>query len=509
MNSHTEQPSAAAGSAQRLCRAAKIVNGLVLIGLAAWFFVAPGVLIVRALRDPALAGPGIPRLAWSLHRHLTPRVERWARERVAAGTAAHLNLYDVPSTEWPIFTCVFYLWSTESLQRAWEADPSRSRTAPAVYAAGAVDAATDLVLDPAHHTWVKTHWGEDYLHRENVFFRSLLIAALTAREELRRDGAHRDLLRDQADTLAADLDASPHGWLNDYPMECYPIDVFAAVAIVRRADAVLGTDHRAFADRAMRGFEGERLDPLGLIPYEGLPETGARLGPSRGVGNSWVLNFAPELDPQRASAWYAAYEKHFWQRRILGSGWREFPRGWPRREWGFDVDAGPILAGYSPAANAFGLAAARASGRFDHARVLASQILPACWPLPGGGTLGTRLLSDRRHAPYLGQAGILYFLTRQPAPGMTVRTGGRLPGLFYVGLIFYFGIGALIIAGAARDLRRARAVGSARAVPAPRLQLAAWAILLVAAAALVLTGHAGPALIGFLLALCLPRFRTA
>jgi len=138
-------------------------------GLALWFLVFPGLTTIRDIADPAMRRPGIPSKAWRMHRYLTPRIEQWARERVASKRAAHLDLYDVPSTEWPMFTCVFYLRSTEALQAAWEKDHRLSRYSPISYSWGAVEAAKDLIVDPTHHTWVKQHWGNDYWHTQNVF----------------------------------------------------------------------------------------------------------------------------------------------------------------------------------------------------------------------------------------------------------------------------------------------------------------------------------------------------
>ncbi|NQU10616.1 hypothetical protein HQ590_07500, partial [bacterium] len=88
-------------SASRFCLA---VNTTVLAGVAICFLVLPGILVCRDLRDPALRQPGMPRQTWRTHRYLTPRLERWARARVASQAAGHLYLYDVPSTEWPMFT---------------------------------------------------------------------------------------------------------------------------------------------------------------------------------------------------------------------------------------------------------------------------------------------------------------------------------------------------------------------------------------------------------------------
>ena len=480
-------------------------NAVIAVALAFYFFLIPGTLVVRDIVDPNLRGPGIPKRAWELHRTLTPRYEKWARARVASGRAASLSLYDVPSTEWPMFGSVYYLWATESLQRAWEQDHSLSPVEPRVYARKTIEAAVDLVLDPVHHTWVRTHWGPGYMHRENVFFRTLIIAALTAHERLVGGGQHRALLQDQVDTLAAELDASPLGVLEDYPGECYPIDVLAAIACIRRADAVLGTDHSAFAARSIRAFSGKMLDQRGLIPYFVEATSGTQGEPSRGVGNSYVLIFAHELWPDVAAKWYSRYDKYFWQARWWAAGFREYPRELAQQDWSYDVDAGPIIAGFSPAANAFGLAAAKVNGRLDHAYVLASQVLTAAWPLPDGTLLGSRMLSNAAHAPYLGEACLLFILSQRPAPGMPIRLGGHAPGLVYIGLLFFFGTGAAIVIAAWRGVRRWRAGQLGQRVRAQRLQVVLWCVLVAGGLGFVAAGQVGVGMISLLAAQFLPR----
>ena len=139
-------------------------------------FSFPGITLLRDLNDPALSGPGIPHHAISLHRDLTDRFTTWARARVASRAAAGASLHDVPSTEWPMFSAVFYLLGTVELERAAQSGLISADEAPMRYAAPAVEAARALLIDPVEHTWVRTHWGDDYLHRQNVFFRALLIS---------------------------------------------------------------------------------------------------------------------------------------------------------------------------------------------------------------------------------------------------------------------------------------------------------------------------------------------
>jgi hypothetical protein len=246
------------------------------------------------------------------------------------------------------------------------------------------------------------------------------------------------------------------------------------------------------------------LDNRGLIPYTVDSCTGEQFGPSRGVGNSYVLIFAHELWPDLAKRWYRLYEEYFWQSRWWAAGFREFPRDLPGCNWLYDVDAGPIIAGFSPAANAFGLAAAKVNGRLDHAFTLTAQVLTACWPLPDGTLLGARILSNAGHAPHLGAACILFFLSQRTAVTADVTTGGHLPGLVFLGLLFYLGIGASIIASAAAGLRRWRRNSAGSRVPAASLQSAAWMILILAGIALIATDRSGAGAIAILLAQFFP-----
>jgi hypothetical protein len=459
----------------RLPSVLRLAHVVALALATAYVFLLPGASLVRDLADPAMVGPGVPRRALALHQALTPRFERWARARVGSGQAAHAPLHDVPTTEWPLFTAVFYLMATDAIVGS-EEGPTWSRSA--------VDAARDLLLDPSHHSWVRRHWGEAYLHHQDVFFRSLLIAGLTSHARLTGDPRSTAVLRHQVETLATELDASPLGLLEDYPGECYPLDVAAAIGLIRRADPVLGTDHAAFATRALRGFVGDRADPLGLVPYRVDLPSGAALQPARGIGMSWVLVFAPDLWPEQAEAWYEGYEARFWQDRGWAAGFREYERG-TEPEWTFEIDAGPVVDGFGTAASAFGIAAARRNGRFDHAYTLATELVASAWPLPDGTLALPRAMSHAGEAPLLGEAAILYFLTAQPAPGVPVVVGRRVTGLVVLGLVVYFGVTGLVAGRIGLELRCPTLARGWAAAPALAFGTAA-AVTGVAVAAL---GH--------------------
>jgi len=456
-----------------LCR---YVNAAVMVLLGIYLFIIPFGLMVYYLADPALKGPGIPKFAVRLHQALSPKYEKWARQRVASGIAGELDLENISGTEWPIFGSAFYLWATESLQQARESDLSLCSKPPGEYAAGAIDAAAALVADPGHASWVIRHWGESYLERENVFYRMLLISGLTGHERLRGSGEYLDTIRDQAGKLADELDRSPYGILDDYPGQCYPTDVVAAIAAIKRANSTLGIDGSAFTERAIRGFQGSLSTPTGLIPYMADSRTGV-IGESRGCSNQWVTVWAPELWPEQARQWYDCFERHFWQSGRLSVGFREFPKAVSDRDWYMDVDSGPVVGGLGAAASSFGLGAARANGRFDHAYPLSAELIVMSWPLPNGTLVIPRLLSDAGEAPYVGEAGVLFSMTRMPAEGAVITTGGRLPGVVYFMLAFYLAAGTLWVVSPLAVLRRWRRRISALPIPLGRVQLALWMML--------------------------------
>lgn len=481
-------PQSQPASAPVLLGICRHANAAILVLIALFFFLVPGLLTLHDLSDPNLRSAGIPRSAWKLHRALSPRLERWARKRLASTRAAELPTTNISGTEWPLFGAVFYLWATESLQTEWEKGHAPQVVAPNVYARGAIETATRLVIDPTQANWVKIHWGKRYLKTENVFYRMLIISALTSHTRLTGDKEYLPLLRDQVDSLSTELDASPHGLLDDYPSECYPGDVLTAIAMIQRADKVLGTDHSAFVARAIRGFQGKALDSRGLVPYFAIAPLGEPVDTSRGCGNSYVSLFSPEIWPEQARKWYDLYTQYFWQETWTCAGFREFPKDLPNNDWYIDVDAGPVLKGFGCAACAYGVGAARVNGHFEHAYPLTAEMLVTSWPLPNGTRLFPRLLSNAADAPYLGEAGILFNLTRLPAEGVPIKTGGSLPRFVLIFLALQLGFGLILLLAPIRSLRRWQKHHTSMILPRPGTQFGIWLGLLAACAICLLFG---------------------
>ena len=491
----------------RWTHACRRINAGIIVVCAVFFFLAPAAITIRELSDPNLRANAIPHYAWALHRDLSPRYAKWAANRLASQRAAQLTTRDISGTEWPLFGSVFYLWSTESLQQAWDKDHSLSPVAPNVYARDAIEAATSLVIDPTQANWVKIHWGTNYLKSENIFYRMLVIAALTSHANLTGEKQNLPLLKDQVDSLAAELDASPHGLLDDYPGQCYPGDVLTTIAMIHKADHVLGTDHSAFVTRALRGFQDHALDPRGLVPYFSSATSGRPLASTRGCDNSYVSLTAPDIWPEQAQTWYDLHAKYFWQERATCAGFREFPNDIAGNDWYIDVDSGPVWAGFGCAASAFGVGAARVNGHYEHAWPLSAEMIATSWPLPNGTRLLPRMLSNAVDAPYIGDASILYNLTRTTSSGMPVKTGGKLPNFVLIFVALQISAGLVLLASALFALRRWQKRRGSLTVTNPRFQVGFWLVLMIAAGFCLVSGKPAIAIVLMLFANLLPRWK--
>ncbi len=256
----------------------------------------------------------------------------------------------------------------------------------------------------------------------------------------------------------------------------------AALMGIKRADAVLGTDHSVLIGRGVRAFTGARATRHELPPYSASSKTGLPESEARGCADSYVCLTAPELWPAQARLWYALYDKFFWQQRITAVGYREYPKDVLRSDWTLDVDAGPVVAGYGVSANAFGVGAARKNGRFDRAYPLAAEMVVTVGELPNGVLAVPRVLSNLSDAPLLGEAAILWQLSIQPEKGFPIKTGGSLPAYVYIVLTSVFLFGVWRILESIETFREARREAEP-SVRAPKLQMAVRIFFMLGAVA--------------------------
>lgn len=357
------------------------------------------------LTDRGLRSAAPSTFAFSLHESLSERLPDYVDRRIASGVAETLNIGQITATEFPVYGAYFYLLATDNLQAQWEADPTLAGRAPKETGAAAIEACVRILLDPGHAHWIRTYWGDDYWQDPNCFFRTLVIGGLGAHRRLTGSDEHLPFLRQLTDDLVADLDASTTGLIDDYPDQCFPADVVACIAMIRRADPAREDWAKAAFHRVLANFPGEPP------PYMSDADDGAALGPSRGCTNGFFFSYAREIDPAAADALYQKLLDGFWQEGRWAAGWREFPRGSKHPEWYIDPDSGPVLWGFGTGSTGLGIGSTRLHGDHHRAGLLGAEMIAGGIPLPDGSLLLPRLVSDIGHAPHFAETAILHQLS--------------------------------------------------------------------------------------------------
>ncbi len=418
----------------------------VVIVLAVLLFIYPAATIGLLVFDSKLNETGESRLVPYWFRSATPRFLAWANAYLDTNYAQSIAHDDVPATEWPMFGAVFYLVTAEDLQKRGAVDAKQGAIREAV------EKAAQIVASPTTGTWVKTKWGDGYREKENVFYRMLLILGLSSYESLTGNPQYRELMSQQRATLADELAKAKYNLRDDYPGECYPADMLWAVAAIQRAGKLEGTCHDTLARDLMKSFDGPLKAAEGLPAFQADSRTGAILQGARGCGNSGLLNFAAELDLVVAGRWYEAYEKNFWKDVGWIAGFTEMPLSSTHKM--MDIDSGPVLCDIGSVSSAFGIGAAKAFGRADHAAPLTMQAVACSWPTPFGFLVPGLMGRVAAKSWSLGEVALLFSMTRPNLASQPVPFTGHAPGIVWLCFAGYLALGTFFIGFEVRGIRR-------------------------------------------------------
>jgi hypothetical protein len=422
-----------------------VVSGVVTV-LSLMLFVYPAITICRVVMDSQLRQTGESRLAARWFESAAPRFLSWANMYLDTDFAESLYHDDIPATEWPIFGAVFFLVTADDLHRQGKIDAAQGTMRKAV------ERAAEIVASPVTGTWVRTKWGDGYLEKENVFYRTFMILGLTSYEKITADTRYREIVSRQRVTLAEELAKAKLHLRDDYPGECWPSDMLWAVAAIQRAARLEDASHDALAKSLMAVFDSRLKAPEGLPAFQADSKSGRIIQNARGCGNSGILLFAAELDATIAERWYAAYEAGFWKDTGWIAGFTEKPRG--SQDDFMDVDSGPVLFEVGAVASAFGIGAAKTAGRFDHAAPLTMEAVACSWPTPFGPLIPGLMGRLAAKSWSLGEVALLFSMTRPTLAAQTVPFEGRAPLVVWILLATYTLVGVFLIWHEIRCLRR-------------------------------------------------------
>ncbi|MGC4068303.1 MAG: hypothetical protein QM784_27365 [Polyangiaceae bacterium] len=408
------------------------VGSALTIMVACCFLLYPGFATIRMLRDPGVRATGQPSDLPEQFRALSRRYLEWANGALASRRLETVAQGDVAATEWPLFGTIFFLTTAEQLVREGKLTVDDEMRA-------SLSRAAEVVVHPATATWVRKRWGATYLERENVFYRMLVVMGLSSFERATGDRRHHAWQEAQAQSLSRELLAAPYHLADDYPDECYPTDVLWAVVAARRA---LGdTCCNELTAGLMTVLDGRLRDGNGLPAFSVDSRTAQiRQGP-RGSGNSGILSFAGELNPKVAAHWYKSYVDDYWVDGFI-KGFREVPKG---AQAVADVDSGLVLFDIGSVASVFGIGAARANGRYDHASALSQEVFAASWPTPFGLLIPGLLGYFASEGWCFGELALSFALTRPNYVAATTPSDGSVPRVVWLFLCFYLGTGFLLI----------------------------------------------------------------
>ncbi|HKK19110.1 MAG TPA: hypothetical protein VJ952_10560 [Opitutales bacterium] len=119
-----------------------------------------------------------------------------------------------------------------------------------------------------------------------------------------------------------------------------------------------------------------------------------------------------------------------------------------------DVDSGPVAFEFGSVASAFGIGAANSVGRLDHSVPLTYQAVACSWPTPFGFMIPKLMGLVAVDSPSLGEVALLFSMSRPNQVGQVVHYDGNVPGIVWVMLAAYLGVGVMFIALEVRGIRR-------------------------------------------------------
>jgi hypothetical protein len=241
----------------------------------------------------------------------------------------------------------------------------------------------------------------------SLFLDGEIAMMLASRRLLEEKAEYKSALAARVNLIVNGMRQSPNLFLESYPDECWTFDHVIALAAIRMADSLDGTDHHALV-RDWVAMAKKKL----VHPASGL------------LISSFTIDGAPLIGPEGSSLWMIAHclqlidepfarDQYERARRELGGSTLGFSyaREWPDSWKGpADIDSGPIIPFLKISAGSSGMAFIGASAFGDESflATLNATIDFAGFPTWGHGTLKYSASNQ------VGDAALLYAATLGP-----------------------------------------------------------------------------------------------
>ncbi len=163
------------------------------------------------------------------------------------------------------------------------------------------------------------------------------------------------LFQDKCEEIAIVINSGHSPYVESYPNQVWPADIFTAVASLKIHDSFLEEKYEEdifnWIQRVKRS-----LDKKGMIPHSEMDLSDS--GPfkpfyeeARGSSMSLMLNFLFEIDEEFGKEQFKLYKENFLAYRFGLPGIREYPKGINSTG---DIDSGPVLLSVGGSASVVG-----------------------------------------------------------------------------------------------------------------------------------------------------------
>jgi hypothetical protein len=194
------------------------------------------------------------------------------------------------------------------------------------------------------------------------FLDSEIALMMAVRRIIEEKPAYQPLLRERVDLMEARMRRGRVLSAESYPDECWMFDNAMALATMRLADYLDGTDHSAFMKQWLEVAKQKLVDHKTGILISSFTADGEPLDGPEG-SSIWLVSHCLRLvDKDFARDQYRRARKEL-GRNLAGFAWsREWPDSWRGQE---DIDSGPVIPVLDISAGASGMAFIGASSFAD------------------------------------------------------------------------------------------------------------------------------------------------
>ncbi len=281
--------------------------------------------------------------------------------REGVSTDNFTNGSDLFRNEWQFGT--YQMGALALLQVCLEHPSHRAEFLPAA------ERAIDEMLSDRIRAFDAARWKEDPLASldsplGHAAYLGYLNLVLGLHRSVVPESRYADLNNRITAALVRRLRAAPHGGLETYPEELYPLDNAAVLGSILLHQRLTGTDHRDVTEPMLARYRQAWRDPNSGLLYQALSHrSGQPVDYPRASGTALAAMLLSYGDRAIARTLYQSVRDHCHD-SLLGFGYiNEYAHGSPHGSG--DVDSGPLIFGISPSASGFMLASARMFGDRD------------------------------------------------------------------------------------------------------------------------------------------------